>query len=363
MTTIRTKEKDVVFEAMIVVRFDDGAEDALFANKTLVTILNRDNYRELLKKMHLTKTMGLESVVVKWDNPIWTIDTSLEDLGKQLVHIVPEEALEAYGDVRENNPMGDFEMTIDNMGGICLEAPHKHTYGKGVSEILIQELTEVFGEIEIGTALGRNEVMEFWRSDEMSEELTTDDRLEIFTSAPIGQGDLSKEMLDGILGDYQVENIKVFDINDEVVLPSLLIAKDVATEYVKNIEERIRLYEDDDSSAAFNLEGTLRDQGAELASYVIGESCEAVQDICNISTIRTSDLSDDMVDVLLNQNADFVPTGTNKALIFNVTTLDEVVENWEPDENKFHTDKALRDIKNLQYKLKNLSAEKFLLKA
>jgi len=59
--------------------------------------------------------------------------------------------------------------------------------------------------------MSREEFMEYWRSDESSEELTVDDRMEIFTEAPVGASDITKEVLDNILVDYCITNLEIID--------------------------------------------------------------------------------------------------------------------------------------------------------
>jgi hypothetical protein len=48
----------------------------------------------------------------------------------------------------------------------------------------------------------REEFMNFFRDDEKLNELTVDDRVEIFQSILVGSSDITKELLDGLLIDY-----------------------------------------------------------------------------------------------------------------------------------------------------------------
>lgn len=57
----------------------------------------------------------------------------------------------------------------------------------------------------------REDFMVFFRDDEKLNELTADDRVEIFCSALIGSSDLTKELLDYILLDYGVSNLEIID--------------------------------------------------------------------------------------------------------------------------------------------------------
>jgi len=58
----------------------------------------------------------------------------------------------------------------------------------------------------------RQEFMEFFRDDEKLNELTGDDRVEIFRTILIGGSDLTKDLLNEILSDYSVSNLDVIKI-------------------------------------------------------------------------------------------------------------------------------------------------------
>ena len=49
--------------------------------------------------------------------------------------------------------------------------------------------------------------MSFFRNSEKLNELTPDDRIEIFRTILLGSSDLTKGLLTDILNDYSVENI------------------------------------------------------------------------------------------------------------------------------------------------------------
>jgi len=51
--------------------------------------------------------------------------------------------------------------------------------------------------------------MDFFRDDEMLNQLTTDDRIEIFESILPGSSDITKELLEHLLRDYSVEDLEV----------------------------------------------------------------------------------------------------------------------------------------------------------
>ncbi len=60
----------------------------------------------------------------------------------------------------------------------------------------------------------REEFMNFFRDTEKLNELTPDDRVEIFRTVLLGSSDFSKELLNEILGDYSVDNLEVIEIGN-----------------------------------------------------------------------------------------------------------------------------------------------------
>jgi hypothetical protein len=61
------------------------------------------------------------------------------------------------------------------------------------------------------TTISREQFMAFFRDDEMLNQLSVDDRLEIFESILIGNSDFTAERLQQILNDYQVEHIEIIE--------------------------------------------------------------------------------------------------------------------------------------------------------
>ena len=61
------------------------------------------------------------------------------------------------------------------------------------------------------SSINRKDFMAFFRDDEKLNDLSADDRLEIFRSILIGSSDFSKALLNEVLGDYGVETLEVFD--------------------------------------------------------------------------------------------------------------------------------------------------------
>lgn len=60
----------------------------------------------------------------------------------------------------------------------------------------------------------REEFMHFFRDDEKLNDLTPDDRIEIFRTILIGNSDITKELLNELILDYSVHNLEVLDTND-----------------------------------------------------------------------------------------------------------------------------------------------------
>ena len=60
----------------------------------------------------------------------------------------------------------------------------------------------------------REEFMKFFRDTEKLNELTPDDRVEIFRTVLLGSSDFSKELLNEILGDYSVDNLEVVELGN-----------------------------------------------------------------------------------------------------------------------------------------------------
>lgn len=60
----------------------------------------------------------------------------------------------------------------------------------------------------------RDDFMKFFRDEEKLNELTVDDRIEIFSTVLLGSSDLKKELLDEILSDYCVENLVIIDLKN-----------------------------------------------------------------------------------------------------------------------------------------------------
>lgn len=59
----------------------------------------------------------------------------------------------------------------------------------------------------------RADFMNFFRDDEKLNELTADDRVEIFRTILLGSSDLTIELLKNILNDYSVCNLEIIEVN------------------------------------------------------------------------------------------------------------------------------------------------------
>lgn len=62
--------------------------------------------------------------------------------------------------------------------------------------------------------ISREYFMKFFRDSEKLNELTPDDRVEIFRTILLGSSDLTMDLLNEILKDYSVDNLKVIEINN-----------------------------------------------------------------------------------------------------------------------------------------------------
>jgi hypothetical protein len=68
--------------------------------------------------------------------------------------------------------------------------------------------------MEIYKKIAREDFMHFFRDTEKLNELTPDDRIEIFRTILLGSSDFSKDLINEILADYAVDNLEVIEINN-----------------------------------------------------------------------------------------------------------------------------------------------------
>jgi hypothetical protein len=59
--------------------------------------------------------------------------------------------------------------------------------------------------------ISREDFMKCFRDDEKLNELKVDDRVEIFRTILVGSSDLTKDLLNEVLGDYCVDNLEVIE--------------------------------------------------------------------------------------------------------------------------------------------------------
>ncbi len=62
--------------------------------------------------------------------------------------------------------------------------------------------------------ISRDDFMRFFRDEEKLNELSVDDRNEIFRYILAGNSDFTKKLLDEILSDYCVENFEILEIRN-----------------------------------------------------------------------------------------------------------------------------------------------------
>jgi len=62
--------------------------------------------------------------------------------------------------------------------------------------------------------ISREDFMKFFRDEEKLNELTVDDRVEIFSYILLGTSDFTKKLLDEILTDYCIENLEIIEIKN-----------------------------------------------------------------------------------------------------------------------------------------------------
>ena len=60
----------------------------------------------------------------------------------------------------------------------------------------------------------RDEFMTFFRDDECLNELTVDDRIEVFSTILLGSSDFKKSLFDEIFSDYSVSHLNVIEIDN-----------------------------------------------------------------------------------------------------------------------------------------------------
>ncbi|MBK8602687.1 MAG: hypothetical protein IPN87_06180 [Saprospiraceae bacterium] len=62
--------------------------------------------------------------------------------------------------------------------------------------------------------ISREDFMKFFRDDYKLNELSVDDREEIFRTVLVGNSDFTKDLLDEVLSDYSVSNLEIIEIEN-----------------------------------------------------------------------------------------------------------------------------------------------------
>ena len=60
--------------------------------------------------------------------------------------------------------------------------------------------------------ISRQEFMSFFRDNEKLNELSIDDRIEIFRTVLLGGSDFTKQLFDEILSDYCVDHLEIIEL-------------------------------------------------------------------------------------------------------------------------------------------------------
>lgn len=63
-------------------------------------------------------------------------------------------------------------------------------------------------------AITREAFMQFFRDEEKLNELSPDDRIEIFSTILLGSSDITKALLEEVLKDYNVANLEVIETRE-----------------------------------------------------------------------------------------------------------------------------------------------------
>jgi hypothetical protein len=66
---------------------------------------------------------------------------------------------------------------------------------------------------DMSTKFTRADFMKFFRDDEMLNQLTVEDRIEVFSTILLGNSDFTKSLFDEIFSDYCVTHLEVIETN------------------------------------------------------------------------------------------------------------------------------------------------------
>lgn len=105
----------------------------------------------------------------------------------------------------------------------------------------------------------RDDFMEYFRSDACSEELSTDDKLEIFLGVLPGKSDITKELLDQLLCDYSVDSIDIQEIRPKGSLAERLEEYNIYDDKIKRELERTHYKLQEITNVLYFVVNTMKD--------------------------------------------------------------------------------------------------------
>jgi hypothetical protein len=235
----------MITKKLLTLPFSDEGDSPMFWDKTLAIEVTMDAVAFIKKMSEDCKQKGYAEISKEMVLPNWTIDADLEDIAvyqeENPVNGRDANILAQYfGNLRDHYGMADYPtVSVDTYGNVYFELPFCKVTGEGSAQMRIKDLLEMFpGLPEEVLEISREDFMSFWRSDRLSDVLTADDRMEIFASAPVGATDITKEVLDKILGSFGVENLRITDTSAKHTLDMVLGKTDKANyRYVFDSEE------------------------------------------------------------------------------------------------------------------------------
>lgn len=67
----------------------------------------------------------------------------------------------------------------------------------------------------IDPTITRDDFMNFFRDDDKLNELSVDDRIEVFSTILLGSSDFTKELFDELFSDYGIGHLEVIDSKEK----------------------------------------------------------------------------------------------------------------------------------------------------
>lgn len=211
---------------IVAVGFQDADGDAILRNATAIFEISVSDYYTWKRNIEFCKDYSQHEMKQDCYKGISIIEADLPTIvdAAKNKEMSLDEIEKKYGDAVESCGLHNVYECCNAHGLITVEADYLQVAGYATTDsIHITQLEELFKdyiekevEEEPQPKMTREDFMEFWRSDDMPELLTADDRMEIFASAPVGASDISKETLDEIISDYGVEHLKVVDSTPEI---------------------------------------------------------------------------------------------------------------------------------------------------